>query len=302
MARQLRPVEEAAPVISVLLPTTQPWPELSSALAALLVQTDAPPFEVLVLDGHGGALAAPPQDPSVRWLRSPGADTFELRAAGIGAARGTIVAVSEDHCIAPPGWLAAIAAAHRADPAVAVLGVVANHPDSAMTAMDRANFILTFAGQNSSRLETGGRRLPVPTNVSFKRAALPSANPPPEELEYRWMARLNAAGAFGIASSVILQHRQRWGKATPAIHLASGRSFGASVHDAPWMHRLHWWVGLPLLPARLAKLVTRDLLSGAGGAPPTLADAFCLGVLVLANICGQVLGAVTGAGGSRRRL
>jgi hypothetical protein len=290
----------SVPVISVLLPTMQPWPEISSALAAVLAQTAAPLFEVLVLDGHGDALPAPPEDPSVRWLRLPGADTFELRAAGIAAARGTIVAVSEDHCIARPGWLAAIAAAHGAGPVPAVLGVVANHPDSAMTAMDRANFILTFAGQNSHRLDTGRRRLPVPTNLSFKRAALPS--PRPGELEYRWIARLSAAGTLGVSRSIILQHRQRWGRATLAVHLASGRSFGASVREAPWRHRLHWWAGLPLLPARLARLVTPDLLSGAGGARPTVADALCLGLLVLVNVCGQVLGAVAGPGGSRRRL
>jgi hypothetical protein len=290
------------PIVSVLLPTTQPWPEISSALAALLAQTDAPPFEVLVLDGHGDALSAPPADPSVRWLRFPGADTFELRAAGVGAARGTIVAVTEDHCIAPTGWVAAIAAAHRADPALALVGVIANHPDSAMTAIDRANFILTFAGQNLHRLEVARGRLPVPTNMSFKRAALPLASMVPGELEYLWMARLRAAGSLGTSRSVILQHRQRWGKATLAVHFASGRSFGASVHDAPWRHRLHWWAGLPLLPARLLKLATPDLLAGAAGARPTVADALWLGVLVLANVCGQVVGAVAGAGTSRRWL
>jgi hypothetical protein len=294
--------EERAPLISVLLPTVRPWPEVSCALGVLLAQKAAPTFEVLILDGHGGALEAAPASAAVRWLRLPGFDTFALRAAGLAAARGTIIAVSEDHCIAPPDWLASIAAAHRADPAPALLGMTVNHAESAGSAIDRANFILTFAGQNANRLDVRLRRLPVPTNLSFKREALPAAALAPGELEYQWLAQLNDAGAISVARSVVLHHKQRWGLAAPGVHLASGRSFGASVREAPWRHQLHWWLALPFLPLRLARLVMPDLFAGAAGARVSAADVFCSAALILANLCGQILGAAVGAGTSRRRL
>jgi hypothetical protein len=43
-------------------------------------------------------------------------------------------------------------------------------------------------------------------------------------------------------------------------------------------------------------------MRGAGGAPASVRDAFCLAVLILANVVGQVQGAMFGAGASRQRL
>ncbi len=160
-----------APLISVLLPTVNPWPAVSSALASLLSQTGAPSFEALVLDGHGAALSAAHPDPAVRWLRLPGKDSFALRAAGIAAARGAIIVVSEDHCTAPSDWLASIAAAHNADARSALVGVTVNHPDSRSSAMDRANFVLTFAGQNQSRGWPMERAMALVAGASFASAA-----------------------------------------------------------------------------------------------------------------------------------
>ncbi|HEX2833821.1 MAG TPA: glycosyltransferase family A protein [Thermoanaerobaculia bacterium] len=291
------------PVITVLLPTTKAWPEIASALDALLAQADAPPFEILVLDGHGRALPSPPPpSPMIRWLRLPGNDPFALRAAGVAGARGEIIAVSEDHCIAPPTWIASIAAAHCADPAAAIVGATMNHPDSAGSAMDRANFLLTFAGQNHMRLDLAVRRLPVPTNLSFKRHAAPAGELGAGELEYRWLATLSHAGAVGVAKSVVLHHRQCWGRSAPRIHFASGRSFGASVREAPLRHRLQWWSSLPLLPLRLASMIWPDLRAGAAGRRPSMADALCVAILIAANVCGQIAGAAIGAGDSRASL
>lgn len=291
-----------APLITVLLPTTKAWPEIARSLDALLSQTDAPPFEIFVLDGHGEAFPAPPSSERIRWLRLPGSDPFALRAAGIIEARGEIIAVSEDHCIAPPTWIASIAAAHDADAATAIVGATMNHPDSAESPMDRANFLLTFAGQNHIRLDLAVRRLPVPTNLSFKRQAVPIRALRAGDLEYRWLATLSRARTLGVAKSVVLHHRQCWGRSAPRIHFASGRSFGASVKDAPWRHRLHWWSSLPLLPLRIANMIWPDLREGAAGRRPSLADAFCVAMLIAANVCGQIVGATIGAGDSRSSL
>ena len=288
------------PVVSVLLPTTSAWPYVEGALRAALEQPGAPPYEVLLLDGHGAALAGEPAPP-VRWLRHPGADAFALRAAGVAAARGEVVAISEDHCFAPPDWVAAIAAAHAADPRPVLVGATENHPASAASALDRANFLLTFAGQNPARLQVGEGRLPVPTNVSFKRAALGEALRP-GELEYPWLGAMRARGGIGLAPQVKLAHLQSWGAAAPGIHFASGRSYGAAVRDWPTRKRLRWWRHLPALPLHLLRLVGPDLAAGAAGAAPGVADRLSLLLLVAANVAGQVAGALLGPGGSRARL
>ena len=294
--------DESHPVVSVLLPATQPWPAVSSALESLLSQTNAVTFEILLLDGSGGALAAQPSHPALRWLPFPGCDAFALRAAGLAAARGTIIAITEDHCIVPVDWIESIARAHGDDDRAALAGAVVNHPASAMRAIDRANFLLTFAGQTRSRLAIQSRRLPVPTNVSFKRAALPAAGLAPGELEYAWLAQLRDRRALGVAPSVVLEHEQCWGAAAPGVHMASGRSYGASMRNRPWRERLRWFAMLPFLPLKLALLVAPDLLRGAGGAPVSFGDVYCLALLILANVIGQAEGALFGAGTSRKRL
>jgi hypothetical protein len=295
-------VDDSPPVVSVLVPTCAPWPALAGSLESLLSQETSLQYEILILDGHGAGLAAPPSHPAVRWFQLPGSDTFVLRAAGLAAARGTIVALSEDHCVAAPDWVEAVANAHRDDERPALLGPTVNHPESSLLAMDRANFLLTFAGQNRSRIDIGWRRLPVPTNLSLKRAALPKGGLAPGELEYPWLAHLRDTHALGVAPSAVLQHKQSWGADTLAVHLASGRSYGASIREWPWREKFRWLLRLPLLPLQLARLAVPDLMRGAGGAPASVRDACCLGVLILANVIGQVQGAIFGPGASRQRL
>src|SRR5687768_16808061 len=50
--------------------------------------------------------------PSVRFIHCrPGANVFELRSLGVAQARGKLIVLTEDHCTANPGWLAAFEAA-----------------------------------------------------------------------------------------------------------------------------------------------------------------------------------------------
>jgi hypothetical protein len=293
---------ETSPALSVILPTVHAWPAVLPALTALLTQETTHSFEILLADGNGAALAEPSADPRVRWLRLPGRETFTLRAAGVAAARGKVIAITEDHCLVPPTWAEAIVAAHDADRTPALIGATVNHPDSSVSAIDRANFLLTFAGQTGVRLDVTPRRLPVPTNVSFKREALPAAGLRPGALEYEWLMQMRESRSLGVARRVVLEHRQCWGAAAPAVHWASGRSYGASVRAWPWREKLAWWLKLPLLPLRIARVVLPDLLQGAGGTPLTAADILCMATLIAANVCGQVHGALCGPGASRHRL
>lgn len=292
----------ATPRLSVLLPTTREWPEIGEALAAALAQDCVEPFEVLVLDGHGAGLAGAPSPP-VRWLREPGADVFDLRALGLAAARGEIVAISEDHCVLPSDWCRRVLAAHRESPALALVGPVVNHPGSSRRPVDRANFLLTMGPYAAPLEELPAGRLPIPTNLSLKRAALPAGRTAAGWLEYDLLAVLRDRGEIGIAGEVSLAHLQSWraGEAL-AVHFASGRAYGGSTRGWPRRERLHWLRHWVLLPRRLVRLTRPALERGAGGCVPTFADRAWLVGLILANAAGQLGGALAGAGASRQRL
>ena len=70
--------------------------------------------EIVVGDGSDNPPPAPDERPArVRWLKRPGVSVFELYAMALGSARGEVVALTEDHALPRPGWVAAIAARPR---------------------------------------------------------------------------------------------------------------------------------------------------------------------------------------------
>ncbi|MGH9441533.1 MAG: glycosyltransferase family 2 protein [Thermoanaerobaculia bacterium] len=290
------------PRLSVLLPATHRWPVARLALESLLAQDCRDPYEILVLDGHGGALDAEPDFP-VRWIRHPGADVFGLRARGIAEANGEIVAITEDHCIAPRDWCRRVLEAHDRCPAGALVGPVSNHADSSRRSVDRANFLLTLGPFAPPLGGLEQPRLPVPTNMSFKRRVLPSREPDSGWIEYTLLSALRDRGEIGVAPEALLEHRQSWTAwRAPFVHFQSGRSYGASIRE--WAPRLRrrWFREFPRLPRRILWITRPALERGAGGAPPSPADRFWVVVLILANAVGQLAGALTGPGTSRRRL
>jgi glycosyltransferase involved in cell wall biosynthesis len=79
--------------------------EPQAAEAEVIVATDADASAVARLQGRF---------PRVRFLSAPvGTSVFRLRALGLEHASGRIVALTEDHCTAAPGWLDAVRAHHR---------------------------------------------------------------------------------------------------------------------------------------------------------------------------------------------
>jgi hypothetical protein len=288
--------------LSVVLPTVRPWPEVAEPLAASLAQRFTEPYEILVLDGHGEGLDAEPAAP-VRWIREPGADVFRLRAVGAAAATGDVVLFSEDHCVPPPYWFARTSEAHRRTSAPVLIGPVRNHPGSSRSAVDRANFALTLGPFAPPLERVPAWRLPVPTNLSIKRAVLPSTPPPTGWLEYEFLGDMMRQGGFGIAEHADLDHLQSWRiPEVLAIHFQSGRSYGASVREWPSPQRRGWWRGLPRLPRQIYRSTVPVLHRHGAGARSSVADRAWLASLVLANAAGQMTGVLAGPGSSRRWL
>ncbi len=126
MYAQLSPSEIPGRVVplSVIVATSQPWPELRMCLDSLHVQAVRAGAEVVVGDGTGQGL---PEDvarryPEVTWLKVQGASVLQLRALAMSHTSGEVVAVTEDHCRVAPDWCERILEAHKRYPEAAAIG------------------------------------------------------------------------------------------------------------------------------------------------------------------------------------
>ncbi|MFE2728884.1 glycosyltransferase family 2 protein [Kitasatospora sp. NPDC059327] len=127
--RPAAPLSGAAPLVSVIVCTRGRPTLLGDSLSALL-RTDYPATEFLVVDN------APEDDATerlvraldpdrLRYLREPVPGLARARNRGLSAARGELVAFTDDDALADPGWVTALAGAFRADPRIScVTGLV----------------------------------------------------------------------------------------------------------------------------------------------------------------------------------
>lgn len=109
------------PSLTVVVPSVNGLGDLMDCLAALSTQRTDVDLEVLVADRCGEPLRAEVKrtHPWVRVLEAPAGTTIpDLRAMAFRAARGTSVAVIEDHVIVPAGWARALLDARRETGAV----------------------------------------------------------------------------------------------------------------------------------------------------------------------------------------
>jgi GT2 family glycosyltransferase len=106
------------PLISVVIASVNGPPAILECLDALTRQEGEIAYEVLVVDRCGEATRSEIQrrfrQPEIRLIPAEGFPSIpKLRAIGIAAAKGRLIAILEDHCNVPPRWFEAIARAHR---------------------------------------------------------------------------------------------------------------------------------------------------------------------------------------------
>ncbi len=156
--------------------------DLAACLEALTGQSDAPPMEVIV-PYHGntdGIDSLKLRFPTVRFIavtdpevasRVAGSRDHHdvLRARGLAAARGGVVALLEDHARPDAHWSARIAAAHEADDA-AVGGAIENGIDRPL------NWAIYFCdfSKYQSPVPPGASDFASDANTAYKRSALES--------------------------------------------------------------------------------------------------------------------------------
>jgi hypothetical protein len=107
------PLDDELPFVSVVVPSLLGREaELRDCLAALSA-LDYPRFELLLVDNRAGTAGKQPawlsEYPAVRVLSEPRPGISQARNKGLAAARGEIVAFTDDDVVVDPYWLRAIA-------------------------------------------------------------------------------------------------------------------------------------------------------------------------------------------------
>ncbi len=116
------------PKLSVIIASKVGPPFIIDCLASLANQKNGPDFEVIVVDCHGKETQQKIQTkyPWVKLIAQEGRHTIpDLRRVGVQKARGEIIAILEEHCLASEEWVATIVKNHES-PYVVVGGSVAD--------------------------------------------------------------------------------------------------------------------------------------------------------------------------------
>lgn len=207
-------------VVAIVSDTTTPRADvrlLTGCLQALADQVDAPPMEIIVpvhdrVDGLAELRARFPAVTVLEFadIALPAGGGREhhdvLRARGIAAARGDLVALLEDHARPDPQWSASVVAAHRDGPA-AIGGAIENGVDRPL---NWAVYYCDF-GRYQNPLPPGTAAFASDANVSYKRAALEAVRPTWAEAfrEVVVNGALTARGEHLALSPRIVVHQHR---------------------------------------------------------------------------------------------
>jgi len=104
----------APPAVSVVIASIVGPPFIDDCLASVFAQKNAPAFEVIVVDCRGPENVArlSQRFPEAHFIQLTQRETVpQLRRIGVENARGGIVAVIEEHCLAAENWLATLSSA-----------------------------------------------------------------------------------------------------------------------------------------------------------------------------------------------
>src|SRR5687768_2218889 len=97
--------EELSTPLSIVVGTIQGWPEVEANVRSFEAAAERVGGEVIVVDGSDRRPPAPDVlGQRTRWVSDPGASVFQGRLRGYQLARGDVVAITEDHCVAPADW------------------------------------------------------------------------------------------------------------------------------------------------------------------------------------------------------
>ncbi|HTK28149.1 MAG TPA: glycosyltransferase [Vicinamibacterales bacterium] len=263
------PPQERGPRLSIVVASVTAPPSLADCVRSFTAQAPPGLVEVVVAtSADDRAVAALEVScPGVRVVRAAGRASIPgLRAAGFAEARGDILAMTEDHCVAADDWVRTVIRAHD-NGHVVVGGAIENGATD--RTIDWAVFFCEY-GRHMPPIAAG----PVPPtdlagpNVSYRRAVVSHF----EDLlaagtwDPLWHWRLAERGVPLVADPALVvyhcKHFTFGGFMQERYHYS--RSFaGRRVAGAPLSKRLLFMLGTPLLPPLvLTRIVRRAWAKG----------------------------------------
>jgi hypothetical protein len=292
--------------LTVVVATTQAWPELQMCLDSLRDQAAAQDVEILIVDGHGGGLpdAAARRYPGVRRIAMIGASVLQMRAHAMAQARGEIVATTEDHCRVAPDWCRRIIEAHRDFPDAAVIGgVVENGADRDV--VDWAAYFVSNGAAMPPVRDGECRSVAGQATVSYKRQFIPAAAPAIGRMEWMLNRDLRRQGHTLVADNRIrVEHVQPVTFAEAcALHYHDSRSIaGFRLESIGWPERLlRLGVCFAMPPLLFARTVFPILRKRRHWDWLAL-SAPMIAVLVCCRAAGALVGFLSGVGESPLRI
>jgi hypothetical protein len=301
------PPDTRTPVLSVVVASRLGWPYIDACLASLARQDDGVESEVIVACQVGSEVVqyVSTRYAGVRLIECPGPKSvFELRAAGILAARGDIVALTSDYCIVPAGWYASIVCAHTTHPDPAIGGAVDN--GAVGRVVDWAAYFCEYSRFSNPVPEGGVHDLPG-SNVSYKRSALDEWRPEiePGYRETFLHRRMKAAGCrlWSSPTIVVLYNRRYRFREFLASRFHYGRWFaGTRRMELGRLRQLSYPALTLLLPPWLVARIARPVLARRRHLGKFAMALPLVACFVAVGTVGELVGGLFGPGDSALRL
>lgn len=284
-------------------PSENGGPPLEGNIEIIVVQEEG--NDETVDQAHQVAALVGERYPAARLLQRRGQLTLgQLRAAGIGAAAGEIVAITEDHCIPAADWCRRLVEVHAQQAAPAIGGAVDN--GAVQRLVDWTAYWCEYSAY-ASPLAHGPVQSLAAANVSYKRAALEQLGPLGDSgfREGGVHARLAAAGG------------QLW--SDPALRVWHRKHFTVRSYCRERFAYSRWYAGergqqlgrlrnllylgaTPLLPFVLLLRLARRTQKHAGEAAHFARALPYLLLFVCVWAAGEAAGLLWGPGASEYEL
>lgn len=297
------------PAMSVILPTPADFASIATTVGYLRRQTIASRVElvVVVMGERDFALdrAACEGLWGVQVVRAGAGSHGEPSAAGVRAARADIVVFAEDHCFPEPEWAEALLDTYDSED-VAAVGPVFRNANPA-TAISWCDFVIGYGpwiDQNTS----GDQPFLAGHNSSYRRDVLLALGQRLEELlesETVLHMELRASGRRLVVQPRARAAHTNFGRFDiwMPVQYHCGRVFAAErARGWSWAKRAFYAAASPLIPGvRFVRAVRH--LRGAEPSRPSLARlAPLLGLGLVADGLGQLVGYAAGGGNSAHTL
>jgi hypothetical protein len=301
-----RPPAEAATQVSIAIACVNGLPYIEEAIRSFEHQDGDITYEILVADRcNRGCREVVRRHPRTRLIEvdRAGVTIPQLRALAIRQARGELIGVTEDHCMAPPGWLGAMVRAHAAGHAI-VGGPIENAATGRL--IDWAVFFCEYSAFEPP-LEAGPGAVPG-NNTTYARALLPII----DDLldlgvwEEEFNSRLAAHGyATYLDPSAAMMHKKSFGAAEfVAQRYYYARSYaGMRLRDGVLLQRLMYaGFAATLLAPLLIQRIVWNVWTKRRHRRELILSLPLLMTFVAAWALGEVVGYLTGPGDSLSRV